>query len=183
FGSKEFWMKKGISYAIGLGYIEDLLLTGLTFGRKQSNPTVRHIPFFLPNAERKFFTTIKDFRFDDGGAFDFRGNPERSAGNKSNMLANSNERGNKGFITTYQVNRPVLFIGKYKLDWLFVKPAKLSNPTNSSESFRFAPHFGRTLTAVNEMIEDRISDHRPMIVDLPLEEPPLDQRRTKRKQL
>lgn len=35
----------------------------------------------------------------------------------------------------------------------------------------FAPHFGRTLKELNESIPDRISDHNPITVDLPLTEP------------
>jgi hypothetical protein len=77
-------------------------------------------------------------------------------------------------VTTYRVNRPIKFVGKSKLDWIFVKPANLTKPDDRSGSYRFAPHFGRTLTAVNETIEDRISDHRPLLVDLPIIEPTLD---------
>jgi hypothetical protein len=150
--------------------IEDTVLDGLTFWRKQSDPTVRHIPFIMPNAERKFFSTLESFRFADGGAFDFRGDKERSQQNKDKVLANSNERGGKGFVNTYQVKRPIKFVGKYKLDWIFVKPADLKNPKDKKGSYRFAPHFGRTFAEVNEIIPDRISDHFPMKVDLPLNE-------------
>ncbi|CAN5641592.1 hypothetical protein BH24ACI2_BH24ACI2_02690 [soil metagenome] len=180
YGNPQYWIRKGIVYLLGFGMIEDFVLDGLTFWRKQSDPTVRHIPFFVPNSERRFFTTLKNFRFADGGAFDFRGNPSRSIGSKGKMLSNSNERGGKGFVTTYQVNRPIKFIGKYKLDWIFVKPADLTKPTDSNGSYRFAPHFGCTLAAVNKIVEDRISDHRPILVDLPLADPPIDEKKAKR---
>ncbi len=170
-GSPKFWIRSGISYALGFGIIEDFILTSVTFGHTHADPTVRHIPFIAPNPERKFFDAVKKFRFDDGGAFDFRGDAERSVGGKSRNLSNSNQRGRKGFITTYRVNRPIMLVGKSKLDWIFVKPANLKNPFDRSESYRFAPHFGRTLTAVNQIVKDRISDHRPMLVDLPLGEP------------
>ncbi len=177
YGNPQYWIRKGIGYALGFGLIEDTVLDGLTFWRKQSDPTVRHIPFLIPNSEHKFFSTLEDFRFADGGAFDFRGDEERSYNNKNKTLANSNERGGKGFVNTYQVNRPIKFVGKYKLDWIFVKPADLKKPDDKKGSYRFAPHFGRTFTEVNEIVEDRISDHRPMIVDLPLAEPPLNEKR------
>jgi endonuclease/exonuclease/phosphatase family metal-dependent hydrolase len=173
-GSPKFWIKTGVNYALGFGLIEDFLMSSVTFGRTQSDPTVRHIPLVAPNPERKFFQTLEEFRFSDGGAFDFRGDPARSNGEKSKSLSNSNERGRKGFVTTYQVPRPIFFVGKFKLDWIFVKPAILKKDSELKESYRFAPHFGRTLTAVNEAVEDRISDHRPLIVDLPLGEPPLN---------
>jgi endonuclease/exonuclease/phosphatase family metal-dependent hydrolase len=173
FGNPQYWIRKSIGYALGFGLIEDTMLDALTFWRKQSDPTVRHIPFIMPSSERKFFSTLEDFRFSDGGAFDFRGDNERSYRNKNKLLANSNERGGKGFVNTYQVTRPIKFVGKYKLDWIFVKPADLKKPTDRNGSYRFAPHFGRTLDEVNQVVEDRISDHRPMIVDLPLDEPPL----------
>jgi len=173
YGSPKFWIKAGISYALGFGFIEDTVLDGLTFWRKQSDPTVRHIPILSPNPEEKFFKTLKKFRFIDGGAFDFRGTPARSVGSSDETLSNSNERANKGFVTTYRVNRPIKFVGKSKLDWIFVKPANLTKPDDRSGSYRFAPHFGRTLTAVNEIVEDRVSDHRPLLVDLPLADPSL----------
>jgi hypothetical protein len=63
-------------------------------------------------------------------------------------------------------------VGDYKLDWIFVKPAGLKDPNDDGHPYRFAPHFGRTLKSINEIVEGRISDHRPILVDLPLGEPP-----------
>ena len=171
YGSPGFWIKQGVSWMLGFGLVESTVLDGLTFWRTQADPTVRNIPILMPNSEHKFFSTLKKFRFADGGAFDFRGDKEHSVNDKKRTLANSNERGTKGFVTTFQVTRPIKFIGKYKLDWIFVKPAALKNPVARRGSFRFAPHFGQTLTEVNEITEDRVSDHRPIIVDLPLNEP------------
>lgn len=171
FGNPKFWIKQGISLVFGTGFLEEFALTSITFGRTHADPTVKSIPYVLPNPERKFFTTLEKFRFADGGAFDFRGDPSRSTGNKGKRLSASNERGRMGFVTTYQVERPIGFIGKYKLDWIFVKPANLTKPGDLEQSFLFAPHFGRTLTDINEAVKDRISDHRPILVDLPLTEP------------
>jgi len=173
YGNPGYWIRKGVGYALGFSLIEDTVLDGLSFWRTQSDPTVRHIPILMPNSEHKFFSTLEAFRFSDGGAFDFRGDKNRSYRNKGKTLANSNERGGKGFVNTYQVKRPIKFIGKYKLDWIFVKPANLKKPADKKGSYRFAPHFGRTFTEVNQVIEDRISDHFPLIIDLPLGEPPL----------
>ncbi|MCP9495372.1 MAG: hypothetical protein MSG64_13075 [Pyrinomonadaceae bacterium MAG19_C2-C3] len=47
----------------------------------------------------------------------------------------------------------------------------MTNPTDCDAPYRFAPHFGRTLTDLNDIVEERISDHRPLLVDLPLDEP------------
>jgi endonuclease/exonuclease/phosphatase family metal-dependent hydrolase len=171
FGNPKFWIKQGISMMLGLGFLEDFALTAVTFGRKHADPTVKSIPLVSPNPERKFFATLEDFRFADGGAFDFRGDGARSVGSKGKLLSGSNERGRMGFVTTYQVKRPIGFIGKYKLDWIFVKPGGLTNSTDLGQTFQFAPHFGQTLTEINEVVEDRISDHRPILVDLPLKEP------------
>ncbi len=170
-GDPKYWMRQAATYALGIGLLEGVILSGITFGRKHSDPTVKHIPFIAPNPERKLFDALKKFRFDDGSAFDLRGDKERSVGGKGKSFANSNQRGKKGFVTTYQVARPIMFIGKYKLDWIFVKPGELRAPFAKNGPYRFAPHFGRTLTTVNEAVEDRISDHRPMVVDLPLGEP------------
>ncbi len=168
-GNPTFWLKRGAKYALGVGMIEDLAMAAVSFGRSHADPTVKHIPFISPNPERKFFSTLRDFRFDDGGGFDMRGDRERSTGRRGNTLSNSNERGTKGFITTYTVKRPIKIIGKQKLDWIFVKPADADRTARKpSDSQLFAPHHGRTLRALTEIVEDRISDHRPMIVDLPI---------------
>lgn len=171
FGKPEYWLKAGLNQILGLGVLEDLAATTLTFGRNHGDPTARHIPILMPNDERKFFSTLKEFRFADRGAFDFRGNPSRSSNGKTNTLANSNERDNKGFVTTSRMERPVLFLGKFKLDWIFVKPVHLFAPFDNRGSYLFAPHFGRTLDLVPSAVKNRISDHSPMIVDLPLAEP------------
>ncbi|HEX8636192.1 MAG TPA: endonuclease/exonuclease/phosphatase family protein [Pyrinomonadaceae bacterium] len=174
-GSRNFWLKQGISYALGFGFIRDIAIGGISRARRHSDPTVRHLPFIAPNPGSRFFTTLKDFRFADGGAFDFRGDPERSTGGSRETFGNSNERDGKGFVTTYQANLSVKFVGDYKLDWIFVKPGALRHPHDEGQPYRFAPHFGRTLKAVNGIVEDRVSDHRPMLVDLPLVEPPTGQ--------
>jgi endonuclease/exonuclease/phosphatase family metal-dependent hydrolase len=171
FGSPKFWAKTAANYALGLGMLEDLVISGITIGRNHSDPTVKHIPYIAPNPERQFFEAIKKFRFSDGTAFDLRGDEGKSIGDKKKPFSNSNQRGGKGFVTTYQVKRPIMFIGKYKLDWILVKPPDLADPFDRKAPYRFAPHFGRTLTVVNEAIEGRISDHRPILVDLPLAEP------------
>ena len=95
----------------------------------------------------------------------------RSTGSSSETLGNSNERGSKGFVTTFEVERKLGSICKFKLDWYFVKPPSLTDPNKKDQPHLFAPHFGRTLKALNYSIEQRISDHSPITVDLPLQEP------------
>jgi exonuclease III len=170
-GSKGFWIERGIGYALGVGILKDVLIGGVKFVRNQSDPTVKHVPIVAPNPAAAFFDTLKDFRFDDGGAFDFRGEPARSIGGSSETLGNSNERGSKGFVTTFEVERKVGSLGKFKLDWFFVKPPGLTDPNKKDQPHVFAPHFGRTLKPLNYSIEQRISDHSPIIVDLPFQEP------------
>jgi endonuclease/exonuclease/phosphatase family metal-dependent hydrolase len=171
-GSKSFWLKQGLSILTGIK-LPSLAADGINAYRKQSDPTVRSIPLVAKNAEAEFFERIKEFRFDDGGAFDFRGERERSIDQHSAVLANSNQRGDKGFVTTFEVERKIAFVGKFKLDWFFVKPPSLTEPDAENQPFLFAPHFGRTLKILNESIEDRISDHAPLMIDLPLAEPRL----------
>jgi len=149
------------------------VIGGIKYTRNQADPTVRHVPIVAPNPAAGFFETLKDFRFADGGAFDFRGEPERSTGQSNETLGNSNERGKKGFVTTFEVQRKIGFVGKLKLDWIFVKPPQLSDANGKDQPYRFAPHFGRTLKTLNYSLPDRISDHSPMIVDLPFKEPPI----------
>lgn len=171
FGSGEFWMRQGLKYATGIGLMMDVVLGGVGFGRTQSDPTVRHVRVVATNPEAKFFDVLERFRFSDGGAFDFRGDSKRSANGRRGTLANSNERGRKGFVTTYEITRTIGPVGKFKLDWIFVKPSALTDPRDRNQPYRFAPHFGRTLVSLNYSLSDRISDHSPMTVDLPLAEP------------
>ena len=168
FGSKKFWVEQSLKFLTGFSWPNSLLLGGLNEYRKQADPTVRSIHFVASNPEAKFFEVLKKFRFADGGAFDFRGERGRSIGSGNSPLANSNQRGSKGFITTFEVERTLGFIGKFKLDWIFVKPPELKSPYGAGQSYVFAPHHGRTLKELNHSIEDRISDHNPLIVDLPL---------------
>ncbi len=64
-------------------------------------------------------------------------------------------------------------VGQFKLDWIFVKPF-VDDPRRAKQSYRFAPHFPVTMRELNESVEDRISDHPPMTVDLPLTEPTIE---------
>lgn len=94
-------------------------------------------------------------------------------------MANSNQRGEKGFVTTYEMDRTIGFVGKFKLDWIFVKPPALTAPYDEKQPYRFSPHFGRTLKSLNDALTDRISDHAPLMVDLPLTEPALEKQKAK----
>jgi endonuclease/exonuclease/phosphatase family metal-dependent hydrolase len=176
-GSGDFWLKQGIKYATGVGLLMDVVIGGVKFSRTNADPTVRNVSFIAPNPTAEFFDKLKDFRFKDGGAFDFRGDRNRSAGRHTETLANSNERGGKGFVTTYEVERTIGPAGRFKLDWVFVKPAALTDPYDRGQPYRFAPHFGQTLKSLNYGVEDRISDHNPLVVDLPLGEPPIGGKR------
>ena len=179
FGSKSFWAKEALGNLTGVK-LPTLLLTGMNTYRTQADPTVKSIPLIASNPEAEFFDDLKDFRFADGNSFDFRGERERSIGAKKDTLANSNERGKKGFITTFEVERTIAFVGKFKLDWIFVKPVSLTDPYDKKQPHRFAPHFGRTLKTLNEGPKDRISDHAPVMVDLPLNEPRVIRRKRTR---
>ncbi len=167
-GSAEFWEKRAFAYAAGMG----LLAGGLNAYKNQHDPTARHVPIVAPNPEERLFRTLESFRFDDGGAFDFRGDSQRSANGRAGTLANSNERVSKGFAATYELERSFGSFGKLKLDWIVVKPY-VRDPKSDRGCYRFAPHFGRTLEEVNRSVTKRISDHNPISVDLPLNEPTL----------
>jgi hypothetical protein len=65
-------------------------ITGIV--RKIEDPTERSIPIVGENPEAKFFDMLEDFRFTDGGAFDFRGEKSRTANGHAGRLAAWNER-------------------------------------------------------------------------------------------
>ncbi|MGQ0762511.1 MAG: endonuclease/exonuclease/phosphatase family protein [Acidobacteriota bacterium] len=164
FGSSSFWVNKGIKYATGVGLLYDLTLGLAKAQRTKHDPTVKSVRFVSENPEERFFTTLKDFRFADGGAFDFRGSKEYSTGRSEETLSNSNERASKGFVSTLELKGKVTI--ELKLDWIFVKPAQLTDPHDTQQPYLMAPQFGRTLKALNYSLKDRISDHNPLIVDL-----------------
>lgn len=138
------------------------------FTKNLNDPTAKHIPMVAPNPMRPFFEMMEAYRFKDGGAFDFRGDEARSMGFKEGKLANANQRGHKGFVTSFRVLRPIGMVGKYRLDWLFVK-AYQKHPFGGP--YRFAPHFGETLEDMNYNLILPVSDHAPNVADLPFEEP------------
>lgn len=169
-GDERFWVEQGVKYATGVGLLLDVVKGGVSLSRTHGDPTVRSVKFVAENPEAEFFDDLKDFRFADGGAFDFRGDAARTSNGRAGLLANSNERAKKGFTTTYAVSRTIGPTGKYKLDWIFVKPPPATG--GGERPYRFAPHFGRTLEELNNSVADRISDHNPVVVDLPFDEPP-----------
>ena len=140
------------------------------FTKNYHDPLAANVPVIAPNPLKSLFDRIENFRFEDGGAFDFRGDKERSVNAKEGPLANANQRGLKGFKTSWSVKRPILLMGKYRLDWIFVK-SYLKDPNNRAGSYRFAPHFGETLEEMNTSLKTPISDHHPNVVDIPFEEP------------
>jgi endonuclease/exonuclease/phosphatase family metal-dependent hydrolase len=166
-GSGSFWATQGIKYATGVGLLYDITVGAVKMQRTRRDPTVKSVRFVSENPEEKFFSTLKDFRFVDGGAFDFRGAKEYSVGASGETLSDSNERASKGFVSTLELNGKLSVA--LKLDWIFVKPIGLTDPNDRDQPFHFAPQFGRTLKTLNYALKDRISDHNPLIVDLPLD--------------
>lgn len=165
------WFNAAVTYMTPYGPVNILRnISNATINFQ--NPTTKHVPVLLPNALRPLFEMIENYRFADGGAFDFRGDRQRSVGHKYQKLSNSNERDMKGFKTTFQVKRPIgPWLGKLRLDWVFVK-SFLKDPSEEGP-YKFAPHFGETLEEFNVNLTEAFSDHHPNVIDLPLEEPKL----------
>ncbi len=167
-GSSSYWVNKGIKYATGVGFLYDLTFGLIKAQRTKSDPTVKSVRFVSENPEEKFFTTLKQFRFSDGNAFDFRGAKDYSVGGSTATLSDSNERASKGFVSTLDLEGKVTI--RLKLDWIFVRPPRLTDPVDRAQPYLMAPQFGRTLKALNFSLKDRISDHSPLIVELPFKE-------------
>jgi endonuclease/exonuclease/phosphatase family metal-dependent hydrolase len=130
------------------------------------DPTAFTVPLVLRNPSRRFFKDVRAFRFEDGGRLSFDGSRERSFQHRGSTLADSNQRAWKGFETTFSFNRTFGgLVGVYKIDWFFVK--SVQGPRQPSS---FAPQSGRTLPLVNTSLGMRISDHRPIVVTLPVTE-------------
>lgn len=166
----KFWIGQAVSHFNPLGIFQ-YTLTPVRYFHGYNDPTAFHLPILWDNREQPLFKTLRKFRFADNHAFDFRGEPLRTLPPRSRTLADSNQRSGKGFVPTYSFTRDYGgLVGRFKLDWFFVKPF-IDNPLRKGQSYRFAPHFPATMRELNESVEDRISDHPPMTVDLPLTEP------------
>jgi len=133
------------------------------------DPLALHIPVILPNKNVHLFNRVEDFRFTDGGRFDFRGDRKRSINHSTARLANSNEKAIKGRTPTFSVKRPIGPFGRGRLDWIFVKAPPSAQPNN--KSYRMAPHFGETLSGFSQNLKPLLSDHSPCVLDIPLQEP------------
>jgi len=139
------------------------------------NPLAPDVPIIFPNPVRAMFERVRDHRFADGTSFDFRGNKKRSINGRGRTLANSNEHRLIGQRTTFSVKRPIGPIGRYRLDWFFVRSGFLKSPSDDHGSYRFSPHFGETLAEFNDGVKPHFSDHRPIVIDIPFGEPPIKQ--------
>lgn len=136
------------------------------------DPTAKHIPIVAPNPTKKLFDAVEDYRFYDGGVFDFRGDKNRSVNGKAGTLSNSNQRDRKGFKTTFKVIRPIgHWVGKYRLDWFFVKSFLKTGPRDKNGPYQWAPHYGETFEELNTSLKEQLSDHHPSMIYLPFEEP------------
>jgi endonuclease/exonuclease/phosphatase family metal-dependent hydrolase len=121
------------------------------------DPFFPSIPIVFPNHERRFYASLKKFKFNDGNTFDLSGDKEKSSNRRGGLLANSNQRHWKGFKSTFKLKEPRL-IAYFKLDWFFVKPV----------GEHFMPFNGKTLKTLNYSSIGHISDHNPITVDLTL---------------
>jgi endonuclease/exonuclease/phosphatase family metal-dependent hydrolase len=137
--------------------------------RKYTDPTVHDVPMFGDNREYGLFKDLRKYRFADGGEFDFRGDPKQTVDGKGKTLSDSNQRDGKGFAYTFAMPRDFGgAIGRFKLDWFFIKAAGQQEGSAAKHPGAFSPWFPRTYQQVNDAPPDRISDHAPITVDLPL---------------
>lgn len=173
FGDADFWVNQGVKWSTGVGAVYDVFRGGINWTRNVSDPTRQSIPFFFPNREKGLFNMVEAFRFEDGKAFDFRGDEERTSSGYAGYLGNSSERASKGFTYTYQWVIKFHVIGTLKLDWIFVK-SYLEQPPVKKEPYKFAPHFARTMVTLNNALPAELSDHNAMTVDSPFGDPLID---------
>jgi endonuclease/exonuclease/phosphatase family metal-dependent hydrolase len=165
----QFWIGQAVSHFHPLGTFQ-YLLAPVRYFHGYNDPTAFHLPVLWDNREQPLFKSIEHFHFADNHAFDFRGDQQRTLPPMRGTLADSNQRAGKGFVPTYAFTRNFGgLVGRFKLDWIFVKPF-IDNPRQKGETNFFAPNFPVTMRELNESVEDRISDHPPMTVDLPLME-------------
>ena len=164
FGSTEFAAQTALKYATGIGIYQSIGTAAFKNIRFQGDPTAAGVKLVADNPERALFQSLEKFRFNNHTAFDFRGVNDCTNPPTTGTLADSNQRAGKGFTTTFQFARTVGPKGKFRLDWIFVK-AYDEDPRDEKGPYRFAPHFARTLSAVNYAFAERISDHNPTFAE------------------
>jgi endonuclease/exonuclease/phosphatase family metal-dependent hydrolase len=162
-----FWATQGVKYATGAGLVMGVASFGFKATKFQGDPTASGVPLLAANPEQGFFKDLQKYRFDDGTRIDFRGDEGLSMNARDGTLGNSNERASKGFVTTFSLPRTLGAKGKFRLDWIFVK-AYLKDDPSATGSYRFAPGFARTMDDTNQVLEDPLSDHAAISVDLPI---------------
>lgn len=173
YGDLDFWATKGIQLTgVGLIYTGAKTVRNVAGLEYRVDPTSANIPGASPNLERGFFSTLEKFRFEDGKAIDFRGVEARTINETAGTLADSNQRQSMGFTPTYvtELIWGNIGVARFKLDWFFLK-ANSGNPRDANGSYLFSPHFPRTLSDLNNCTPEPISDHSPITVDLPFNEP------------
>jgi hypothetical protein len=167
-----FWAGQAVRWFTPLS-LPRIFSMPANFFKNYQDPTATSIPLVAPNPESGLFSLAKDFRFADGTSFDFQGDRERSINGSTSPLSNSNERARKGFTSTFTFKRDFKgAIGRMRLDWVFVKPPPHDSNGLQEGVALLSPYFGRTLAALNDAVPDRVSDHHPVIVDLPLSNQP-----------
>jgi len=166
-----FWLRQAFYFFVpapGLGYV----VRGANYFKNFHDPTAINIPIFAANHEKHLFSDTRDFRFDDGGTFSFDESSKRSFRHKGRTLADSNQRAWKGFATTFSFARTYHgLVGKYKIDWFFVKPPQARADAKANARL-LSPRSGRTLQDLNTALTNRISDHSPIIIELPIASTP-----------
>lgn len=163
-----FWARQALLLIVpvpGVGYA----FGTANYFKNFHDPTTVNVPLLLGNRSRKMFDEVEAFRFSDGGSFDFSGDKALSHRRRGRTLADSNQREWKGFTPTFTFQRTFKgLIGRYKIDWFFVKGPSANATTLGPGVTAFRPYFGRTFQLVNDSLDPRISDHSPITVDLPL---------------
>lgn len=168
----QFWLKNAITWFTPVS-LPTYALMPFKFWRTYRDPTVAHIPVLGSNAEAGLFSDVKKFKFADGNTFDTRGLPTHTASGRSGTFGNTNERAKKGFASTFAMPRDFGGVLKLKLDWFFIKPleqpARDAVPGKKSRpQHLFEPYYPVAMQSLNDSVDDRLSDHCPMTVDIPL---------------
>lgn len=150
-----FWLRQLTYFLLPVPGVGEIFQAANYF-KNLHDPTAFSVPVFLSNPERHLFTDARSFQFEDGGKLDFSGDPARSYRHHGRTLADSSQRQWKGFTPTFSFEKTYGgLVGRFKLDWMFVKRAS----DRSGESL--VPSFGRTLNLVNGAVAPRISPHSP----------------------
>jgi hypothetical protein len=126
----EFWVTQALRWGTPAS-LPLAALTPVNYFKNYLDPTSTHLPVIGSNKEAILFRHVERFRFVDRMAFDFRGSTPRTTKAGRSRTATSERVRDSSQLLRLRLSSTGTdtlerdfggLVGRYKLDWIFVKP-------------------------------------------------------------